>query len=611
MGSVKKKVDKVMNKVADKIMPKEVAKVMPYVAMAAPFLGPVGMLATLPAQALADAKNYGKLNYKKLALQAAMTGLAKTGQAGKATAAEKNFMGKMGGDPTLNPDSFRAPTDAMQFAADNPDAFKTFAEGFKYEPGLEGIGQRVSDVVTKTGRSMYQPLQFGENAPSISDQLFNMDRAKQAAFMLGPMSTYAGMDALDQMEAGQGGGGTATSGGMSAQALYDDFLQSGRLAGYTDEEINTIYGPYGDMAGGDYQTVNVNRGPRRRQFPGTNYNLFTYANGGRIGFEEGGGLFERTSQIPEMFTTDELPSDPLSQIVKIGMAVRAPLLDVVEKLGLGAKESARIVSDLVKQGYDVTEPIRDVAGDAIADTAKFVKEDARDMGRFMSPTYYADRFIVPALKGEEARTDTETRLRKDLSDRGRSSATEERTEMLKQKLFEETFGKDTQGKSALARPVEIDLGDGMSVDYANGGRAGYAEGDIVSPEQMLDDEELQKKLIMDALFPEGSPGANEDAIADQMLNMQMQEMMSPRMGRAGGGIMQVAPGVPAGMELDYRNTGGFIPMGGPEKADDVPAMLSKNEFVMTADAVRGMGDGDVNRGAQRMYDLMNNMEAKV
>jgi hypothetical protein len=40
-------------------------------------------------------------------------------------------------------------------------------------------------------------------------------------------------------------------------------------------------------------------------------------------------------------------------------------------------------------------------------------------------------------------------------------------------------------------------------------------------------------------------------------------------------------------------------------------MLSKNEFVMTADAVRGMGDGDVNRGAQRMYDLMNNMEAKV
>ena len=208
----------------------------------------------------------------------------------------------------------------------------------------------------------------------------------------------------------------------------------------------------------------------------------TYATGGRVGFEEGGGLFERTSQIPEMFTTDELPSDPLSQIVKIGMAVRAPLLDVVDMLGLGAKESARIVSDLVKQGYDVTEPIRDVAGDAIADTAEFIQEDARDMGRFMSPAYYADRFIVPALRGEEARTDTETRLRKELSDRGRSSATQERTEMLKQKLFEETFGKDTQGRSALARPVEIDLGDDIRVNYNTGGLA-YAYNPFMDMQQ--------------------------------------------------------------------------------------------------------------------------------
>ena len=429
MGSVKDKVDKVMNKVADKIMPKEVAKVMPYVAMAAPFLGPVGMLATLPAQALADAKNYGKLNYKKLALQAAMTGLAKAGGGGNlkgappATGAEKAFSAKAlesGVNPRFLSNDLAMGSQA--FAENAGDAFTSFAKDFSYAPGIEGIGQRIADTAIKTGRSMNMPLEFGEDAPSISDQLFNLDRAKQAALMLGPMSTYAGMDAIDQMEAGQGGGGTATSGGMGAQALYDDFLQSGRLAGYTDEEINTIYGPYGDMAGGDYQTVNVNRGPRRRQFPGTNYNLFT---------------------------------------------------------------------------------------------------------------------------------------------------------------------------------------------YADGGRAGYAEGDIVSPEQMLDDEELQKKLIMDALFPEGSPGANEDAMAEQMYNMQMQEMMSPRMGRAGGGIMQVAPGVPAGMELDYRNTGGFIPMGGPEKADDVPAMLSRNEFVMTADAVRGMGDGDVNAGAQRMYDLMNNLEAKA
>ena len=62
-------------------------------------------------------------------------------------------------------------------------------------------------------------------------------------------------------------------------------------------------------------------------------------------------------------------------------------------------------------------------------------------------------------------------------------------------------------------------------------------------------------------------------------------------------------------ELDLRETGGFIPpVGVKEKADDIPAMLSNNEFVMTADAVRGMGGGDVDRGAQRLYDQMKMLE---
>jgi hypothetical protein len=52
-------------------------------------------------------------------------------------------------------------------------------------------------------------------------------------------------------------------------------------------------------------------------------------------------------------------------------------------------------------------------------------------------------------------------------------------------------------------------------------------------------------------------------------------------------------------------------MGKKEKADDVPAMLSKNEFVMTADAVRGMGDGNVEKGAQRMYDQMRQLENRT
>jgi len=82
---------------------------------------------------------------------------------------------------------------------------------------------------------------------------------------------------------------------------------------------------------------------------------------------------------------------------------------------------------------------------------------------------------------------------------------------------------------------------------------------------------------------------------------------------ANGGIMEYNMGgsvLPDGIEMDYRG-GGFIPMGSKERADDVPARVSKNEFVMTADAVRAAGGGSVNKGAQRMYDLMNNLEARA
>ena len=72
-----------------------------------------------------------------------------------------------------------------------------------------------------------------------------------------------------------------------------------------------------------------------------------------------------------------------------------------------------------------------------------------------------------------------------------------------------------------------------------------------------------------------------------------------------GGIMDLG-----GKEMDMRG-GGFIPIGAKERADDVPARLSKNEFVMTADAVRAAGGGSVNKGAKRMYNLMHKLEARA
>jgi len=65
-----------------------------------------------------------------------------------------------------------------------------------------------------------------------------------------------------------------------------------------------------------------------------------------------------------------------------------------------------------------------------------------------------------------------------------------------------------------------------------------------------------------------------------------------------------------GNEMDLRG-GGFVPLGEYEKKDDVPARLSKNEFVFTADAVRAAGGGSVDRGADLMYKTMKQLENKV
>ena len=64
-----------------------------------------------------------------------------------------------------------------------------------------------------------------------------------------------------------------------------------------------------------------------------------------------------------------------------------------------------------------------------------------------------------------------------------------------------------------------------------------------------------------------------------------------------------------GKEKDYREEGGFVPIGRMERADDVPARLSKNEFVFTADAVRNAGEGDIDKGAEVMYNMMKNLES--
>jgi len=108
-------------------------------------------------------------------------------------------------------------------------------------------------------------------------------------------------------------------------------------------------------------------------------------------------------------------------------------------------------------------------------------------------------------------------------------------------------------------------------------------------------------------------GIGEDEIKETLDSNELGDYYEPPVEAAQGGIIGLRNGGMlnfGGREMDLR-TGGFVPIGRKERADDVPARLSKNEFVMTADAVRAAGGGSVNKGAQRMYDVMNKLEARA
>ena len=136
---------------------------------------------------------------------------------------------------------------------------------------------------------------------------------------------------------------------------------------------------------------------------------------------------------------------------------------------------------------------------------------------------------------------------------------------------------------------------------AEGGRAGYYAGgqSIPSPYTI---EDARKSSMQDKM------GGITDVMkrADLARQGDVGQMYMAQGGRIGadeGGLMDMG-----GMEKDYRNDGGFVPIGGEEKADDVPARLSRNEFVFTADAVRGAGGGDIDKGAEIMENMMTNLE---
>jgi hypothetical protein len=149
--------------------------------------------------------------------------------------------------------------------------------------------------------------------------------------------------------------------------------------------------------------------------------------------------------------------------------------------------------------------------------------------------------------------------------------------------------------SGIARPVSSSESGGGS----SSGFGGMISRLIQQNPQMFRSSQMSSPRSTDFI------DENQDGIDDRQ-----QASYGGRMGYAMGAEVPTRQNEVGVTELDYRKKGGFVPpIGIKEKADDIPAMLSNNEFVFTADAVRNAGNGSVNKGAERMYGLMKQLEA--
>ena len=194
---------------------------------------------------------------------------------------------------------------------------------------------------------------------------------------------------------------------------------------------------------------------------------------------------------------------------------------------------------------------------------------------------------------------------------------------------------DAQRAFAIRRAMEAqgateeEIEDAIyAAGYKTGGRVGFRFGGIDAAIDKVEDESVKESVKMMADMPDmdlmdlieefeitfkRKPMSIEELKQFYRENyemespVRMQEKIKEKVTveAKDGGLMDLD-----GKEMDLRK-GGFVPIGKKEKADDVPARLSKNEFVMTADAVRAAGGGSVNKGAKRMYNLMNSLEAKA
>ena len=160
---------------------------------------------------------------------------------------------------------------------------------------------------------------------------------------------------------------------------------------------------------------------------------------------------------------------------------------------------------------------------------------------------------------------------------------------------------------ALATGLSAGAGGKLGAKYLGGlGKLGIPLGaaagaSIPTISKMQMDEMMEK-------MREANPDRDDKALRELVL----QQIVNAPTNYQGYEDMQVrsdlVPKVAQGGIMDLRQTGGLTLGPGTETSDDIPAMLSDGEFVMTGKAVRGFGNGSRQAGAKKLYSMMHQAE---
>ena len=530
-----KKIFKPVAKVLDKIVPNEIKPALPYLAAFAPIFAPAGMQGIIGSTMGRRALTSGLLNIG-----------AQLSQEGSE------------GDINL----LSAGLGALSGAMTTPDAASKF-RGARFGTKDSGLIQRSpmgpanipyeSSFIDQSGIST---LERGAN--------IGLKTLAKGSDFLRPDGAIPNLFSKEGLRAATLPAATATGDVMQAsarqidkQAAIDAALAEAEAladSGLRGDAIRNAMRSYGFFTDDEIEETVSSAG---------------YKAGGRVGFDNGGGLFS--------FLSNLLPDEGRDTF-----SVNEAVAQNMQKGKLPYDTTAMIL-ELNRDGKSVEE-ISDITGIDISAVGEMLNVANMD-----SPI----EVVGGAFPGDALN-----------------------------KLYAENA-------EIRERPANLSYDRYVQPERrADGGRAGFKFGGIDAAIDNVEDESIKESVKMVADMPDmdlmdlieefeitfkRKPMSMEELKQFYRENYEMESPVKMKekikekitVEAKDGGLMNLG-----GKEMDLRG-GGFVPIGKKERADDVPARLSKNEFVMTADAVRAAGGGSVNEGAKRMYETMNKLEARA